>query len=80
MNYEQFTSRDYYIICEQSLPSSGSAEPAEADLAQWYGWGEDGHWVLGLQAERSHAKVILEQYKMATKMADPGRTRPVKVN
>ena len=65
MNCEHLASRDYYIICEQSLPSSGSAEPAEADLAQWYGWGEDGHWVLGLQAERSHAKVILEEDKMA---------------
>ena len=53
MNYEQFASRDYYIICEQSLPSSGSAEPAEAGLAQWYGWGEDGHSVLGCEARES---------------------------
>ena len=56
MNYEQFASRDYYIICEQSLPSSGSAEPAEADPAQWYGWGEDGHSVLGCEARESTPK------------------------
>ena len=54
MNYEQFASRDYYIICEQTLPSSGSAEPAEADLAQWYGGERMGtqHWGVKLESPR----------------------------
>ena len=31
-------------------PTPGFAEPAEANLAQWYGLGENDHSVLGCDA------------------------------
>ena len=39
-----------FLVANRPFPPPGFAESAEADLAQWYGLGEERHSVLGCEA------------------------------